>query len=139
MKTRDFCRGIMERYATSAGLGVMFPLPGLTAVVTLVEVRMVQEIAGAYGEALTRGEAAQWIVLSGVKNYGVKLAGEALLFVPVFGWLARPVLTRWTVEKLAARAIDHFENRHPDAEYEPTAATAEAAAGACAGAVSPGA
>jgi uncharacterized protein (DUF697 family) len=130
MKTRDHCKVIAEKYMDSAGLGMMLPLPGLTVVVTAVEARMVQEIAGAYGERLTGSEAAKWIVLSGAKNYGVKLAGEAMAFIPVFGWLARPILTRWTTARLADTTIHHFEAKHADQDYAPKTTESTAASAA---------
>ncbi len=122
MKTRDYCKTLAEKYATSSGLGTMFPLPGLTAVITVVEIRLVQEIARAYGETLSGSDAAQWIVLSGAKNVGIKFATEALLFIPFYGWLARPILTQWSTGRLGQRAIDSFEGRHPNAEYVGAAA-----------------
>ena len=54
--------------------------------VTAAEVKLVVDIAAAYGERIDDAGAVKLIGLSTVKNLGVKALGEAVGWVPLVGW-----------------------------------------------------
>jgi uncharacterized protein (DUF697 family) len=113
MLAREYCKDLVSRYAAGAGVGSLVPIPGTSLAITAAEVKLVVDIARAYGETLTDHEALRVIALSGVKNVGVKAVGEAAAYLPVVGWLARPALFAASVKAVGDAVIDHFETRHP--------------------------
>jgi len=116
MLARNYCRDLVGRYAAGAGVGALVPLPGTAFVITAAELKLVADIARAYGEALTDDEALKLIALTGAKNVGVKAVGEAAAYVPFVGWIARPALFAVSVKAVGDAAIGHFEARNPNAE-----------------------
>lgn len=117
MKAREHCRSLVFKYAAGSGAGALLPIPGTSIAVTAAEVKLVIDIARAYGENLGDTDALKVLALSGAKNIGVKAVGEAAAFLPVVGWLARPALFAASVKAVGDAVIKHFEARHPDAEY----------------------
>lgn len=116
MLARDYCRSLVDKYAAGAGVGALLPIPGTSAAITAAEVKLVVDIANAYGESLSDNEALKAIALSGAKNLGVKVAGEFAGVIPVVGWVARPALFGFSVRAVGRAMIDHFERQHPGAE-----------------------
>jgi uncharacterized protein (DUF697 family) len=115
MLARDYCKDLVGRYAAGAGVGALVPLPGTSFAITAAEVKLVADIARAYGEALTDDEALKLIALTGAKNVGVKAVGEAAAYLPWVGWMARPALFAASVKVVGDVAIGHFEARNPNA------------------------
>jgi uncharacterized protein (DUF697 family) len=116
MLARNYCKGLVGRFAAGAGVGAMVPLPGTSLAITAAEVKLVADIARAYGESLTDDEALKLIALAGAKNVGVKAVGEAAAYLPLVGWMARPALFAASVKAVGDAAIGHFELRNPNAE-----------------------
>lgn len=116
MLARNYCKDLVGRYAAGAGVGAMVPLPGASFAITAAELKLVADIARAYGEALTDVQALELIALTGAKNVGVKAVGEAAAYVPIVGWIARPALFAASVKVVGDAAIGHFESRNPNAE-----------------------
>lgn len=112
---RDYCHDLVSRYAAGAGVGSLVPIPGTSFAITAVEVKLVADIARAYGDTLTDDEALKVLALSSAKNLGVRAVGEAAAFVPIVGWIARPALFAASVKAVGDAAIDHFEGRRPNA------------------------
>ena len=115
MLAREYCKQLVTTYATGAGFGSMIPIPGTSLAITAAELKLVIDIAKAYGESLNDGEALKVIALAGAKNVGVKAVGEAAAFVPIIGWLARPALFAASVKTVGDAVIAHFESRFPGA------------------------
>lgn len=114
MKARFHSKDLVRRYAAGVGLGGSIPLPGVSMAITAAEVKLVTDIARAYGEQVNDADALRLIALSGVKNVGVKAVGELAAAVPVVGWMARSALYAASVKAVGDAAIRHFEARHPD-------------------------
>lgn len=112
---REYCASLVDRYAAGAGMGSLLPVPGASMAITAAEVKLVADIARAYGESLNDQEALRVVALSGAKNLGVKIAGEVAAGVPVLGWVARPALFGMSVRSVGRTVIDHFEAKHPHA------------------------
>lgn len=115
MMAREYCKDLVTRYAAGAGVGSLVPIPGTSLAITAAELKLVVDIARAYGETLTDDEALRVIALAGAKNVGVKAVGEAAAFVPVVGWIARPALFAASVKAVGDAVIHHFEQRNPGA------------------------
>jgi uncharacterized protein (DUF697 family) len=118
MYAREYCQGLVTRYAAVAGVGALVPIPGTSLAITAAELKLVVDIARAYGEALTDNDALKIIALAGAKNVGVKAVGEAAAYVPIVGWLARPALFAASVKAVGDTVIQHFESRKPDAAFK---------------------
>jgi uncharacterized protein (DUF697 family) len=112
---REYCSSLVDRYAAGAGVGALLPVPGASMAITAAELKLVADIARAYGERLNDQEALRVMALSGAKNLGVKMAGEVAAAVPVIGWVARPALFGMSVRSVGRTVINHFEAKHPDA------------------------
>jgi hypothetical protein len=52
-----------------------------------------------------------------VKNIGMKAIGEAVGWVPLVGWAARPALFAASVNAVGNAALRHYETLRPDAIY----------------------
>ena len=50
MLAREYCKDLVSRYATGAGVGSMVPIPGTSLAITAAEVKLVADIARVYGE-----------------------------------------------------------------------------------------
>lgn len=107
-------RSLVRRYAAGVGLGGGIPLPGVSMAVTAAEVKLVTDIARAYGEPVTEADALRLIALSSAKNVGVKAMGELAAAVPVVGWFARPALFAASVRAVGEAAIRHYEAKRPN-------------------------
>ena len=92
-------------------------MPGTSMAVTAAEVKLVVDIAAAYGERIDDGGAVKLIGLSTVKNLGVTALGEAVGWVPLVGWAARPALFAASVKAVGDAAVRHYEGLRPDAIY----------------------
>lgn len=114
MSAQSHSRALVRRYAAGVGLGGGVPLPGVSMAVTAAEVKLVADIARAYGRPVTDADALRLIALSGAKNVGVKAVGELAAALPVVGWIARPALFAASVRAVGEAAIRHFESRHPN-------------------------
>ncbi len=115
MLAREHCDSLISKYARGAGLGSMVPVPGVSMAITAAEVKLVADIARAYGEPLDDRGALKLVALSGAKNVGVKTVGALAGVVPVVGWLARPALYAASVRAVGSAAVRHFEAKHPNA------------------------
>lgn len=114
MSARAHSHDLVRRYAAGAGLGGSIPLPGMSMAITAAEVKLVTDIARAYGEPVHERDALRLIALSGAKNVGVKAVGELAAAVPLVGWMARSALYAASVRAVGEAAIRHFEARKPD-------------------------
>lgn len=117
MLAREHCQQLVMKYAAGAGVGGLIPVPGTSMAVTAAEVKLVVDIAAAYGERIDDGGAVKLIGLSTVKNLGVKALGEAVGWVPLLGWAARPALYAASVKAVGDAAVRHYESLRPDAIY----------------------
>ena len=117
MLAREHCQQLVMKYAAGAGVGGLIPVPGTSMAVTAAEVKLVVDIAAAYGERIDDAGALKLIGLSTVKNLGVKALGEAVGWVPLVGWAARPALYAASVKAVGDAAVRHFESLSPDAIY----------------------
>ncbi len=117
MLAREHCQQLVMKYAAGAGVGGLIPVPGTSMAVTAAEVKLVVDIAAAYGERIDDAGAVKLIGLSTVKNLGVKALGEAVGWVPLVGWAARPALFAASVKAVGDAAVRHYEALRPDAIY----------------------
>lgn len=119
MLAREHCDSLIAKYSRGAGLGAIVPLPGVAMAITAAEVKLVADIARAYGDPLDDREALKLVALSSAKNVSVRTVGTLAGAVPFVGWLARPALAAVTVRAVGTAAVRHFEARHPDAPMCP--------------------
>jgi len=105
------------KYAAGAGVGGLIPVPGTSMAITAAEVKLVVDIAAAYGERIDDAGAVKLIGLSSVKNIGMTAIGEAVGWVPLVGWAARPALFAASVKAVGNAALRHYETLRPDAIY----------------------
>ena len=105
------------KYAAGAGVGGLIPVPGTSMAITAAEVKLVVDIAAAYGERIDDAGAVKLIGLSTVKNIGMKAIGEAVGWVPLVGWAARPALFAASVNAVGNAALRHYETLRLDAIY----------------------
>jgi|GEM_PF-1129102 uncharacterized protein (DUF697 family) len=117
MLAREHCQQLVIKYAAGAGVGGLVPVPGTAMAVTAAEVKLVVDIAAAYGERIDDAGAVKLIGLSTVKNLGMKVIGEAAAWVPLVGWAARPALFAASVKAVGDAAVRHYEGLRPDAIY----------------------
>jgi uncharacterized protein (DUF697 family) len=117
MLAREHCQRLVIKYAAGAGVGGLVPVPGTAMAVTAAEVKLVVDIAAAYGERIDDAWAVKLIGLSTVKNLGMKAIGEAAAWVPLVGWAARPALFAASVKAVGDAAVRHYEGLRPDAIY----------------------
>lgn len=117
MLAREHCEQLVMKYAAGAGVGGLVPLPGTSMAVTAAEVKLVVDIAAAYGERIDDADAVKLIGLSTVKNLGMKVIGEATGWVPLVGWAMRPALYAASVKAVGDAAMRHYESLRPDAIY----------------------
>lgn len=114
---REHCETLVKKYAAGAGMGALVPIPGSSMAITAAEVKLVADIASAYGERLDDVEALRVVALSGAKNVGVKVVGEVAAYIPIVGWMARPALFAASVKAVGDAMIRHYEARHPSAQF----------------------
>lgn len=114
---REHCQQLVMKYAAGAGVGGLIPVPGTSMAVTAAEVKLVVDIAAAYGQRIDDLEAVKLIGLSTVKNLGMKAIGEVVGLVPIVGWAARPALFAASVKVVGDAATRHYEALRPDAIY----------------------
>ena len=117
MLAREHCQRLVIKYAAGAGVGGLIPVPGTAMAVTAAEVKLVVDIAAAYGERIDDAWAVKLIGLSTMKNLGMKVIGEAAAWVPLVGWAARPALFAASVKAVGNAAVRHYEGLRPDAIY----------------------
>ena len=117
MLAREHCRQMVLNYSAAAGVGGLIPIPGTSMAVTAAEVKLVVDIAAAYGERIDDGDAMKLIGLSTVKNLGMKVVGDVAGWVPLVGWAARPALYAASVKAVGEAATRHYETRHPQALF----------------------
>ena len=117
MLAREHCRNLVLKYATGAGVGGLIPIPGTSMAVIAAEVKLVVDIASAYGARIDDADAIKLIGLSTIKNLGMKVIGEAIGWVPLVGWAARPALFAASVKAVGDATVRHYEALRPDAIY----------------------
>lgn len=112
----DIARGHVNNMAMAGAAYALVPIPGHCLGLTVLEGVMAANIARIYG---VKPEGAAWAII--LKLLLVKLGGavllkglvEALNFIPIFGWLAKPAVAGSFVKGLGEIFIEFFESRFP--------------------------
>ena len=108
-------------YALGGGALAVIPNPipfGTTASLVAAETHMVYWIARIYGEDLSMKEIG--LVLGGIGLAGEGLrtvALEAANWVPVIGWLVKPVIAAGAIEGIGHVIARHYEQKYPGKFY----------------------
>lgn len=102
-------------YAASGAAWTVLPIPIATSAgLAAAETYMIYWIGKVYGEDLSAKEILA--VAGGLElaSIGLKsLAIEVCNFVPVIGWLIKPVIAASTIEAVGRLVVKHFEGRYP--------------------------
>ena len=121
----DIARGYVNRFTLGSSAFSMVPVPGTSLALTAAEAAMIQGIAEIYG-LKTSGPVWSIIFQTMVKMLGVstflKAGTELLNFVPILGWLTKPLVTASVVKSVGEAAILYFEAKLPgqSAYHKPT-------------------
>lgn len=108
---RPVAERIVRRFAKQNGvLGAAIFLPGADLpALTLNQIRMVFQIAGAYGEQIDRDRAVELLGVVGV-GFGLRaVARQALGFVPGPGWALKGGVAYAGTRAVGKAAIRYFE------------------------------
>ena len=112
---RAVCAAIVRRFSRQNGiLGVAIFVPGADLpALTLNQVRMLFEIAAAYGEEIDRARALELLAVLGA-GFGFRsLARQVVAFVPGPGWAVKGGIAYAGTRALGEAAIRYFEARRP--------------------------
>ena len=112
----DVAREHVNNMTAAGAAYAAIPIPGHCVGLTILEGVMAANIARIYG---IRPEGAAWSII--LKLLLIKLGGAALLkgvvealnFIPIIGWIAKPVVAGGFVKGLGEVFIDFFESRFP--------------------------
>ena len=108
---RAVCDGIVRRVSRqNAVLGAAIFIPGADLpALTLNQLRMILQIAAAYGEEIDRERALELVAVLGA-GFGFRaLARQAVAFVPGPGWAAKGGIAYAGTRAVGHAAIRYFE------------------------------
>lgn len=117
-KAKEVARNLVDNYSIGGGAFALVPIPGVHSIgLTLAEAKLAADIARIYG---VKPYGFVWTaILKGIMiacggSALLKAVGEGLNFIPVIGWLAKPLVALSVVKGFGEAVIYYFEERFPD-------------------------
>lgn len=119
-KAKIVSRDLVNSYTIGGGAFSIIPIPGIHSIgLTVAEAKLAADIARIYG---LKPIGIIWtIILKGIMLHCggsllLKGLGEFLNVIPIFGWLAKPLVASTVIKGFGELVILYFEDRFPEQE-----------------------
>ncbi|WP_282782103.1 hypothetical protein [Phaeodactylibacter xiamenensis] len=117
-KAKSVARELVNNYTVGGGIFSLVPIPGIHSIgLTVAEAKLAADIAKIYG---VKPYGLGWrAILQLIMTYcggsaALKGLGEALNFVPIIGWAAKPLVATSVMKGFGEALIFYFEEEFPD-------------------------